>query len=121
MSKKYHSPITKLLNRDNWQDNIPIQNLTLPELAALRYDMTEIEKLGKQVAGFLREIIINRMGKDDHFDSAFTIDVADGFRAGGLDRVRLLEEYGEQWINKYSSEPSEYKVLRIKPNADWEG
>lgn len=91
-------------------------------MIAISYDMAEMEKLAKQLRGFLKEVIMPRLSnnpdEDVNFENDnFTVDVLNRVRAGGLDRDKILEEMGEDWVEEHSKESTEYKEMRIRRKA----
>lgn len=123
MAKKkspYRSPLTKDITRDNWKEVLmpKLKSMTVDEIMALRYDMGEMEKLGKQLSGLLKEILIARLGDSMEYESD-TIGLALSrvvqYRAGGLDRDRILEDMGQNFVDNYTKDGTEYEVMTIKP------
>lgn len=113
--KKYISPLTSGLTPDNWQEKINLQDLSLDDLTDLLGDLKAMEALGKKVGGFVKEAVYGRMPEDvfEHATNNFAFVINDRTRAGGLNKEKILEEMGEDWVEEHSNPPTEYKELRM--------
>lgn len=122
MAKKYAHPLSKELNPDNWKDKINLKELTLEELIDLEGDMKQMEKLGKALGGFLKEAIRARMPEDETAwqGTVYWVEFSEGYRQGGLDKDKLLEDYGEEWLAGYTKEGTEFTTMRVR-RIDEEG
>lgn len=113
--RKYVSSITKDLTLGNWKDKINLPDMSLDDLTDLLGDLKAVEKLGKQVGGFIKEAIYGRLPDDvtEHATDNFTFAINNRVRAGSLDKVKITEEMGEEWVIEHSGPPIEYKELRM--------
>ena len=113
--KKYKHELTKELTPDNWQEKLNLAALSTDNLVDIFGDMKNMEKLGKKVAGYLREIINAKMpdGEDEYDSSYFHIQRNFRERAGSLDKELILEDMGEDWVADHTKEGTEYTELRI--------
>ena len=113
--KKYEHPLTKTLTPDNWKDELNLSALSLEDLSTLLGDFKAMEAFGKKVGGFIKEIVKGRMpeGEDEFDGPVFHIQRNHRFRAGGLDRDRIQEDMGEEWVEEYSKEGTEYDEIRV--------
>ena len=113
---KYTSPLTSKLTKKNWQDTIDLKTMSLDDMINLAGDMRDMESLGKAVRGYLKEAIVARFPdkETEHSTKKWTVTPSDRVRKGGLDEARILEDMGEQFVEKYRKEPTEYMELRFK-------
>jgi len=113
--KKYVSTITKDLTLDNWKDKIDLTDMSLDDLTDLLGDLKAVEKLGKQVGGYIKEAIYGRMPDDvtEHATSNFAFVINDRVRAGGLNKEKIIEDMSEEWVIDHTNAPTEYKELRM--------
>lgn len=113
--RKYTHPLTKEITPDNWQEKIDLDSLSLNDLSSLFGDFKNQEAFSKKMSGFLREVIISRMPEgEDEFDGPyFHLERTFGQRQGGLDKLAILEEMGEEWVEDHSKEPIEYTMLKV--------
>ena len=82
--RKYVSTITKDLTLDNWKDKINLSDMSLDDLTDLLGDLKAVEKLGKQVGGYIKEAIYGRMPDDttEHATRYFAFTINPRVRAG---------------------------------------
>ncbi len=113
--KKYTSSITGGLTPDNWKDKINLSDLSLDDLTDLLGDLKAMEALGKKVGGFIKEAVYGRMPDDvfEHATNNFAFVINERTRAGGLNREKITEEMGEDWVVEYSNPSTEYRELRM--------
>ena len=114
--RKYISPITRGLTPDNWQDKINLASLSLDDVIDLLGDLKAMEAFGKKVGGFIKEAVKAKMpeGETEHIGKHFHIQLNTRVRVGGLNKVKVLEDMGEAWVEEYSNPPTEYVELRLK-------
>ncbi len=113
--KKYDHPLTKTLTPDDWKDQLNLDQLSTDDLTTLLGDFKAMESFGKKVGGFMKELIKARMpeGEDEYDGPVFHIQRNHRVRAGGLDRDRITEDMGEEWVENYSKDPTEFDEIRI--------
>ncbi len=118
--KKYVSPITAGLTMDNWESRINLSDMSLDSLIDLLGDLKAMEALGKKVGGFLREAVGGKMPEDEieYYGTHFSIVLNECSRAGGLDKDKITEEMGVDWVEEHSKPLIEYTELRIKPRVE---
>lgn len=116
MTTKYVSPITKTLTLNNWREKIHLDDLSVPEMIDLMADCRKIQKLGKAVDGYMKEAIRARLpeGETEAHSDFFEIEIEFCERAGGLDKDRILEEMGEEWVAEHSKDPTEFEKVTIR-------
>lgn len=116
MARKYKSSLTAKLTPDNWKEELNLKELSLNDLTDLVGDFKSMEKLGKQLAGFLKEVIRAQMPEDeDYYEGPhFAIQFNPRTRAGALDEEKCLEDMGEAWIEDHRKPPIEYTEMRVK-------
>ena len=117
MGRKYKSTLTSKLTPDNWKDELNLPDLSLEDLTDLVGDFKAMEKLGKQLAGFLKEVIRAKMPEDEDFFEGphFAIQFNPRVRAGGLDEGKITDEMGEDWVEDHRKPPIEYTEMRVNP------
>lgn len=115
MARKYQSPLTAKLTPDNWKEELNLKELSLNDLTDLVGDFKSMERLGKQLAGFLKEVIRAQMPEDEDFYAGphFEIQFNPRTRAGSLDEEKITEEMGEEWVEEYRKPPIEYTEMRV--------
>ena len=111
---KFYHKLSSELTIANWQEKINLKELSLDDLIAIRGDMKALESLGKQVAGFLKEVIQPKMTEDNYENAYFVVTKSQRTRAGGLDEERITNEMGEEWVADHRKPPTEYTELRQK-------
>ena len=116
MKKKFTSPLTSTLTPDNWKDKINLQDMSLDEMVNLMGDARTMQKLGKLLDGFMKEAVMARMpeGEDEYATDYWEIYVEEKERAGGLNRDKILEEMGEDWVFDHTKDPTEYFQVSCK-------
>ena len=74
-----------------------------------------MESLGKKVGGFIKEAVYGRMPEDvyEHATTNFAFVISERTRAGGLNKEKILEDMGEDWVEEHTNAPTEYKELRM--------
>ena len=117
MARKYKSALTSKLTPDNWKDELNLPDLSLEDLTDLVGDFKSMEKLGKQLAGFLKEAIRARLPEDEDFYEGphFAIQFNPRTRAGALNEDLIKEEMGEEWVEEHRKPPIEYTEMRVNP------
>lgn len=115
MARKYTSPITATLTPDNWKEQLKLPELSLDDLTSLVGDFKQMEKFGKQLAGYLKEAITSRMpeGETEYFGPHFGIVFNERVRSGALDETMIKEEMGEDWVEDHRKDPIEYTEMRV--------
>jgi hypothetical protein len=111
--KKYLHPVTATLTPDNWKEKINMNDLSLDELITIWGDLKSMEKLAKQVGGFLREVVGPRLPDDEYDSTYFHTQRTERVRAGGLNKPLIEEEMGEDWIMEHLTDPTEYVEIRV--------
>lgn len=116
MARKYKSPLTSTLTPDNWEENLNLPELSLDDLTSLVGDFKQMEKFGKQLAGYLKEAITARMpeGETEYAGPYFAVVFKDCSRAAALDEDVIKEEMGEDWLEDHRKPPIEYTEMRVK-------
>lgn len=117
MARKYKSTLTAAITPDNWKDSLNLPELSLDDLTDLVGDFKQMEKLGKQLAGYLKEAITARMpeGETEYSGPHFMVQFNERCRAGALDEAKCLEDMGEDWIEDHRKDPIEYTEMRVTP------
>ena len=117
MARKYKSKLTSTITPTNWKDNLNLPELSLDDLTTLVGDFKAMEKLGKMVAGYLKEAITARMpeGETEYSGPYFEIQFNERSRAGALDEAKCLEDMGEDWVEDHRKDPIEYTEMRVTP------
>jgi len=115
MARKYASTLTSKITPDNWKDQINLKDLDLDDLTDLIGDFKTMEKLGKQLGGFLKEAFRARLPEDEDFyeGTHFQIQFNPRARLGGLDEERITEEMGEDWVATHRKPGIEYTEMRV--------
>ncbi len=115
MGRKYISPITSQLTPDNWQEKINLKDMSLDEMTDLFGDLKAMEALGKKVGGFMKEACKAHLpeGESEFVGSHFQFVLNDRYRAGGLNKDKIAEEMGEDWIEEHTNPGTEYVELRL--------
>ncbi len=115
MARKYTSPLTAAITPDNWKEQLDLPTLSLDDLTSLVGDFKQMEKLGKKLAGFLKEAITARMpkGETEYFGPYFGVVFNERSRAGALDEDKIKEEMGEDWCEDHRKDPIEYTEMRV--------
>ncbi len=113
--RKYVSPITSKLTPDNWQDQLNLKDLSLDDLTDLLGDLKAMEAFGKKVGGFIKEAVYGRMPDNvtEHTTPNFCFVINERTRAGSLNKEKILEDMGEEWVEEHTNAPTEYKELRM--------
>jgi hypothetical protein len=112
MALEYLSELTTELTPDNWQDKINLQAMSLDDLITLRGDMQAMEKFGKMLTGFLKEVIAARLPDDEYVSPYYVMVRTHRLRKGGLDEAKITDEMGEDWVEDHRKPPTEYDELR---------
>jgi len=115
--KKYISPITAGLTPDNWQDKVNPADLSLDEALDLLGDFKAMVAFGKKLEGFVKEVVKSKMPDDDEPEYTGThwyVQVNHRTRKGGLDKEKITDEMGEDWVEEHSKPNTEYDELRLK-------
>ncbi len=117
MARKYKSPLTSKLTPDNWKDELNLPALSLEDLTDLVGDFKAMEKMGKQLAGFLKEAIRARLPQAEDFFAGphFEVQFNPRVRAGALDEAKCVEDMGEEWVEDRRKPPIEYTEMRVNP------
>lgn len=117
MARKYKSTLTAAITPDNWKDSLNLPELSLDDLTDLVGDFKQMEKLGKQLAGYLKEAITARMpeGETEYSGPHFMIQFNERSRAGALNEEMIKEEMGEDWCEEHRKDPIEYTEMRVTP------
>lgn len=115
MTRKYKSPLTSKLTPDNWKEELNLKELSLNDLTDLVGDFKSMEKLGKQLAGYLKEVIRAQIPEDEdsYAGPHFAIQFNDRVRSGALDEALITEEMGEEWVEGHRKDPIEYTEMRV--------
>lgn len=115
MARKYKSSLTSKLTPDNWKEELNLSALSLDDLTDLVGDFKSMEKLGKQLAGFLKEVIRAQMPEDEDFYEGphFAIKFTDRVRSGALDEEVITTEMGEDWVTEHRKPNIEYTEMRV--------
>lgn len=116
--KKYVSPITGTLTPDNWQDKINPKDLSLEDALDILGDFKSMMAFTKKLEGFMKQVVRSKMPDEDEPEYTgrhFSVAVSLRSRAGGLDKPKILEEMGEDWVEEHSKPPTEYEEIRVKP------
>ncbi len=103
MSKKYESPLTAKITPDNWQELINPSDLTLDEMIALRWDFGRMEKFGKKLAGYMKELVKARMPDDSpmsYSGTAWATEFIPTARKANLDESKLVVEFIKLGVDK---------------------
>ena len=114
----YLSKITGTLTLKNWEDKLTTKKLSTDELARIAYDLNQRQKRDKKMEGYVKELLRPSIPNDPLQDMELsTADVRlvliDRERAGGLDKDRIQEEMGDNWVAKFSKDPIEYQEFRM--------
>lgn len=120
--KKYVSPITSELTPDNWKDLINPADLSLDEALDILGDFKAMMAFAKKLEGYMKQVTRAKMPEDDfnepeYTGTHFSISVAQRSRVGGLDKDKITEEMGEEWVEEHSKPATEYEVISVKPIA----
>ncbi len=117
MARKYKSSLTAGLTPDNWKETLNLRELSLDDLTNLVGDFKSMEKLGKQLSGYLKEVIRAQMPEDEDFYEGphFAIQFNPRTRAGALNEDLIKEEMGEEWVEDHRKPPIEYTEMRVNP------
>ena len=116
MARKYKSSVTAKLTADNWQEIINLKTMSRDDMLDLFGDMKAMEKLGKKIQGFMREALIARMpkGESSQENNNFSIEVTESSGRVTLDGARILEDMGEQFVQKYSNTGEDFVTVKLK-------
>ena len=115
MARKYVSALTAGLTPDNWQEKINVKDLSLEEVTDLLGDFKEMEKFGKKLAGYFKEVAVAKLpdGETEFIGHNFMFTLMERSRAGGLDKILIMEEMGAEWVEDHCKEATEYTELRL--------
>ncbi len=111
--KKYTHVLTKELTPDNWKEKLNLNDLSLDELISIWGDLKSMEKLAKQVGGFLREVVGPRLPEDAYDSTHFHTERTEHVRVGSLNKDRILEDMGEDWVEDHTNAPTEYTQIKV--------
>ena len=119
-SSKYKSPLTAKLTLDNWQDHIKPDQMSRADMLDLWGDCKKLEKLGKQLGGFLKEVLLSQLPEgEDYFESDyFLFERKFGERVGTFNKERFIEEYGEDVYYSFLNDPTETITCYVKELED---
>jgi len=122
MGLKYTSPLTAKLTPDTWKDKLNLKDLSLDEVTDLIGDFKEMKKFAGQLEGYLKEAIAAKMpeGETEYKGSHWFVQFNHRVRAGALDKDRIQEEMGEEWVADHTKPPTEYVEMRMKPVGEGE-
>jgi len=118
--KKYVSPLTAGLTPDNWQEHVNLASMSLDETMDLLGDFKAMEAFGKKLGGFLKEAVKSKMPEDEmeYTGTHFYVVLSERTRVGGLDKERITEEMGEDWVEEHSKEATEYIQMNLNRVED---
>lgn len=117
MARKYKSSLTSKLTPDNWKEELNLREQSLEDLTDLVGDFKAMEKFGKQLAGYLKEVIRAKMPEDEDFFEGphFAIQFNPRVRVGALDEDKIAEEMGDDWVADHRKPPIQYTEMRVNP------
>ena len=122
MGLKYTSTLTAKLTPDSWKEKLNLKDLSLDDVVDLIGDFKEMKKFATQLEGYLKEAIAAKMpeGETEYRGSHWQVMFNHRVRAGALDKDRIQEEMGDEWVTEHTKPATEYVEMRMKPIEEGE-
>lgn len=110
-----YSKYTDNLTSDNWQEKLQPKHMSLEDALDAFGDVKIQLSLYKKLEGFMKEVVKSKMpeGETEYTGLHFMVVLNERSRAGGLNKELLTEEFGQDWIEEHSKEPTEYVEVRL--------
>jgi len=109
------SKLVQKMTPDNWHDYLKPKEMSLEDALDALGDVKALKSFYNQMEGFLKEVVTSKMpeGETEYTGTHFAVVLNERVRAGGLNKELLTEEFGVEWIEEHSKEPTEYMELRL--------